>query len=105
MASAPSAGGGPEEWVVADGLRDRVRFLRHDLVQDAPPERELDLVVCRNVVIYFDRETQETLFHRLADAMVPDGVLVLGKTETLLGASARDRFHLEDVRERVYRRK
>lgn len=96
---------GADRWTVAPALRERVRFQYHDLVQDDPPVRNLHLVVCRNVVIYFDRETQEMLFHRLADWMEPGAFLVLGKTETLLGASARDRFQLEDVRERVYRRR
>lgn len=96
---------GSGEWCVRPFLRKWVRFRRHDLVQDEPPGRELHLVICRNVVIYFDRDTQERLFHRLADAMAPGGYLVLGKTETLLGASARERFQLEDVRERVYCRR
>jgi chemotaxis methyl-accepting protein methylase len=62
-----------------------------------------DLVVCRNVVIYFDRGIQERLMHRFADALVPGGVLVLGKVETILG-TARTRFELLEPRERIYRK-
>ncbi len=55
-------------------------------------------------MIYFDRPMQERLFHAFADALVPEGLLVLGKVETLFGA-ARERFALEDPRERIYRRR
>jgi chemotaxis methyl-accepting protein methylase len=61
------------------------------------------LVVCRNVVIYFDRPMQERLFTLFADALQPGGVLVLGKVETLFGP-ARERLVLEEPRERIYRR-
>ena len=55
------------------------------------------------MVIYFDRPMQERLFQTFADALVPDGILLLGKVETLVGP-ARERLKLEDPRERIYRR-
>lgn len=85
-------------------LRQLVHVLRHDLTHEPPPAPPYDLVVCRNVVIYFDRPMQERLFDTFADALVPDGLLVLGKVETLFGP-ARERFALEDPRERIYRRR
>jgi chemotaxis protein methyltransferase CheR len=84
-------------------LHGLVRVLQHDLIRDAPPDPPYDLIVCRNVVIYFDRPTQERLFARFADALRPGGLLVLGKVETLFGA-ARERLELLDPRERIYRR-
>ena len=51
--------------------------------------RRYDLMVCRNVVIYFDRLTQERLFAGVHDALVPGGILILGKVETLVGPGAR----------------
>jgi chemotaxis methyl-accepting protein methylase len=89
--------------VVSDRVRRLVRFHRHDLIEDAPPAPPYDLVLCRNVVIYFDRTTQERLFHRFAESLLPGGLLVLGKVETLLGP-ARDLLELLDARERIYRR-
>jgi len=68
-----------------------------------PPAPPYDLVVCRNVVIYFDRAMQERLFTLFADALAPGGVLLLGKVETLFGP-ARERLVLEEPRERIYRR-
>lgn len=84
-------------------VRQLVRFRRHDLIREAPPDPPYDLIMCRNVVIYFDRPTQEGLYARFAEALTPGGYLVLGKVETLLG-EVRGRFALEDARERVYRR-
>ncbi len=84
-------------------LQRLVRVLKHDLVREAPPDPPYDLIVCRNVVIYFDRPTQEKLFGRFTEALRPGGLLVLGKVETLLG-SARDRLELLEPRERIYRR-
>jgi chemotaxis methyl-accepting protein methylase len=85
-----------------DALRAIVHVQRHDLAREPPPRPPYDLIVCRNVVIYFDRASQERLFAALADALSPGGLLVLGKVETLFGP-ARERLTLEDVRERTYR--
>lgn len=85
------------------GVRRLVHAIRHDLTQDPPPAPPYNLVVCRNVVIYFDRPTQERLFMHFWDAIVPGGWLLLGKVETLFGP-ARSRFKLDLPRERLYRR-
>ena len=83
-------------------VRRLVRFERRDLLAQAPPPGLHHLIVCRNVLIYFDRETQERLFDKFYLALAPDGFLVLGKVETLLGA-ARTRFVAVEGRERVFR--
>ncbi|HEU5169885.1 MAG TPA: protein-glutamate O-methyltransferase CheR [Gemmatimonadales bacterium] len=87
---------------VAEAIRRRVRVRHLDLGRDPPPG-VFHLIVCRNVVIYFERPTQERLFAAFVDALVPGGILVLGKVETLFGP-ARDRLQLVDPRERIYRR-
>jgi len=79
-----------------------VRFEKRDLLSQSPPPGQHHLIFCRNVLIYFDRETQEHLFDRFHAALAPGGYLVLGKVETLLGA-ARARFAVVDARERIYR--
>jgi chemotaxis protein methyltransferase CheR len=92
-----------EQQRVTDRVRRRVHVRPHDLSRDPPPRTDYDLILCRNVVIYFDRPMQERLFAAFADALLPGGYLVLGKVETLFGV-ARDRLALVDPRERVYRR-
>jgi chemotaxis protein methyltransferase CheR len=84
-------------------LRRLVHGKRHDLTSEPAPGPPYDLIVCRNVLIYFERALQEKLLAAFADALVPNGMLLLGKVETLFGA-ARQRFKLVDPRERIYRR-
>ena len=84
-------------------LQRLVRVEKHDLTTEPPPAAPYDLIVCRNVVIYFDRPMQERLFATFTEALAPGGLLVLGKVETLFGP-ARDRLVLEEPRERIFRK-
>jgi chemotaxis methyl-accepting protein methylase len=94
-------GGAP--FVVPEAARALVRFARHDLLADGAPGGPFDLIVCRNVAIYFDKRSQEALWDLFHDALVPGGVLMQGKVETL-PASQRARFEVVDARERLFRR-
>jgi chemotaxis methyl-accepting protein methylase len=89
-------------FTIVPDVRRLVRFERRDLLGDPSPPGAHQLICCRNVLIYFDRATQERLFEKFHDALAPDGFLVLGKVETLLG-SARSRFVAVDGRERIFR--
>jgi len=82
-------------------VREMVRLARHDLLRDDPPPASQHLIVCRNVLIYFDREAQERVFQTFRDLLVQGGVLVLGKVETLLGES-RQSFTPLSGRERIF---
>ena len=88
---------------VIERVRRRVFVRPLDLSTESPPRGHYHLILCRNVVIYFGRATQERVFLGFAEALAPDGILILGKVETLFGP-ARDRLTLLDPRERVYRR-
>ncbi|HKG95059.1 MAG TPA: protein-glutamate O-methyltransferase CheR [Gemmatimonadaceae bacterium] len=88
---------------VSDEVRALVSFERRDLLREPPPPGPFQLVTCRNVIIYFDRGTQEELFERFHHALTPGGFLVLGKVETLLGR-ARTMFQVVDARERIFRK-
>ena len=89
--------------VVHEDARRLVRFEHRDLLNDPPPMTDVHLIACRNVLIYFDRETQEMLFQKFHDALAPGGFLVLGKVETLFGPT-RARFQAVEPRERIFRR-
>jgi chemotaxis methyl-accepting protein methylase len=89
--------------VVAPEVRAMVSLERRDLLKEEPPAGGFHLITCRNVLIYFDRATQEALFARFHDVLLPGGYLVLGKVETLLG-TARGMFSTVDARERIFRR-
>ena len=72
-------------------LRARVSFRRVNLTEPGWSVRPgLDAIFCRNVVIYFDRPTQQQLFERYADHLAPDGFLFIGHAENLHGIT--DRF-------------
>jgi len=89
--------------LVPEAIRSRVDVAAHDLLRDPPPHPPYDLILCRNVLIYFERPAQEVLFTTFADALHPGGLLVLGRVESVLGP-ARERFELLYARERIYRR-
>lgn len=93
--------GGPPFRIRPEAQRN-VTFVRRDLISEAPPP-EQNLIFCRNVVIYFDREIQERLFKGFFDALVPGGFLVLGKVETLIGP-ARTLFRALNNRERIFQK-
>jgi two-component system CheB/CheR fusion protein len=82
-------------------LRRSVIFGRHDLVQDAPISR-IDLIACRNVLMYLNSETQSRVLARLHFGLAPDGYLFLGKAEMLL--SHADLFLPMDLKQRIFRK-
>lgn len=84
-------------------IRRLVSFQRADLLDPARPVSRVSLIVCRNVIIYFTRQTQERLFQRFREVLLPGEFLVLGKVETLLGKS-RGMFESVSSRERIFRR-
>jgi chemotaxis methyl-accepting protein methylase len=84
-------------------VRNLVSFERSDLLSSPPPFESAHLIVCRNVIIYFEREAQERLFEEFHRNLAPGGFLVLGKVETLLG-NARGLFTPVNARERVFRK-
>ena len=80
-------------------LRRAVIFGRNDLTQDAPISR-IDLLVCRNTLMYFNAETQGRILHRFHFALNPWGYLFLGKSEMLITHS--DLFRPVNLKRRVF---
>jgi two-component system CheB/CheR fusion protein len=88
-------------YVFRKDLRRSVIFGRNDLVQDAPISR-IDLLVCRNALMYFTAEAQARILARFHFALAPAGVLFLGKAEMLLSHGAL--FAPVDLKRRVFHR-
>src|SRR5919197_995170 len=82
-------------------LRRTVIFGRNDLVQDAPISR-IDLLLCRNTLMYFNAEAQARIVRRLHFALDGGGVLVLGKSEMLITRSTL--FAPIDLKRRIFRK-
>jgi chemotaxis protein methyltransferase CheR len=78
------------DWQLEADVRGRVDFQEINLVQPWPPLPRMDLILIRNVLIYFDVETKKAILDRLARSLRPDGYLLLGGAETTLNLS--DRF-------------
>jgi two-component system CheB/CheR fusion protein len=87
--------------VFRNDLRRSIIFGRHDLLQDAAISR-LDLLVCRNTLMYFNAETQAKVLARFHFALRRNGYLFLGKAETLLTHS--NSFRPEDLKSRIFQR-
>lgn len=77
-------------WQISEEARRMVRFRQHNLLSPHPGRMPFDLVLCRNVLLYFDRNTRGEAFARLAGSVLPDGFLMLGAGETVIGQT--DRF-------------
>jgi len=88
-----------KRYVLHKDLRGSVIFGRHDLVQDAPISH-VDLLMCRNTMIYFNAETQSKILSRFRFAINQNGFLFLGKSETLLART--DIFAAVEPKQRVF---
>ncbi|MFE9369621.1 CheR family methyltransferase [Streptomyces sp. NPDC006711] len=90
------------QYLFRPDLRRRVIFGRHDITRDAPISR-LDLLVCRNTLMYFNVEAQSQIVDRFHFALRESGFLFLGKAEMLLNDG--DRFEAVSIRQRIFRRR
>ncbi len=86
-----------------ESLKKNVTFSHFDLVNDKPFGK-MDIVLCRNVMIYFNRELQEKVFTLFANSLAPGGFLCLGSKETLNFSGERPNFIDVDPIEKIYRR-
>jgi len=85
-------------------LHQNILFTRHNLVTDHS-FNEFHVILCRNVMIYFNRELQERVQQLFFDSLVPLGILVLGRQESLRFTRHEPDYEALDARESIYRRK
>jgi len=86
---------------IADVIKQTVSFKKHNLLADRF-EKNFDLIVCRNVLIYFTEEAKEILYQKFSDALKPGGVLFVGSTEQIFnpikyGLEIEDTFFYRKV--------
>jgi len=70
---------------IKDRIRTQVTYGRFNLLKDRLPERNFDVIFCRNVMIYFDRPTKEQVVARLCQVLQPGGHFIIGGAESLSG--------------------
>jgi chemotaxis protein methyltransferase CheR len=85
---------------VSPELQQMITFKRLNLLHEWPMSGPFDLMFCRNVVIYFDKDTQRVLFDRYADILAPDAHLFIGHSETLFKVSSR----FDSLGQTIYRK-
>lgn len=88
-------------FVVKNDLRQCIIFARHNLLSD-PPFTKMDLVVCRNTLIYFKNPAQERALRRLQYAVNPQGFLFLGSSESL--SAANEGFKTVNAKHKLFQR-
>lgn len=89
-----------DKYRVKEPVRELIRFNQLNLLEEWPMRGPFDVIFCRNVVIYFSKETQRALFDRYADILTPGGYLFIGHSESLHGVSRR----FEPLGRTIYRR-
>lgn len=87
---------------VGDRVREIVEFRQHDLIQD-PPLAEMDIVLCRNLLIYIHPEYEGDVFDTVSSALDPGGLLIVGMTESSAPERAES-FESIDRRNRIYKK-
>jgi len=92
-----------DHYVIKPELKSMVKFTSHNMISDEPPAH-FDLILCRNVVIYFSKELQTRVYGNFYAALAPYGFLVAGKTESLMGID-ESLYEKIDLAERILRKK
>lgn len=88
-------------WRAVEPLRRTVRFQVQNLLEPPPHPGQFDIVLCRNVLLYLNIERKSQIFDRIGSAMAPDGWLMLGAGETVIGQTKR--FEADSESRGLYR--
>ena len=94
--------GAEAKFELDSSVKSLVRFRKHNFFDEPAPVTGLDLILCRNVFIYFKTESKDKLLQTFHAALKEDGFLVMGKSEVLFTANFKDKFFLYNSDERIY---
>lgn len=87
-------------WAITESIKRQVSFKKHDLLKD-PYERNFDLILCRNVFIYFTSETQARLIKNFVQSLKPNGYFIVGSAEQIMDPAS---FGLQRVSYCIYQK-
>jgi len=93
-----------ESVILNESLKDNIVFADHNLVTDGV-FGEMNLVICRNVMIYFDKELQNRVIKLFYESLVPGGFLCLGSKESLRFTEIAHKFDVTTEKQKIYRKK
>lgn len=88
-----------QTWKINDQIRAMANFRKFNLMMPFTGLGKFDIILCRNVAIYFTLEDRKKLFNKIADVLEPDGYLIIGSTESLTGICPRfiPKRHLRSI--------
>ncbi len=89
-----------DTYLVEESLKKMIRFKKGNLLLDRF-EKDFDLIICRNVMIYFTETAKQELYHKFSQSLKPDGLLFVGSTEQIFSPA---QYHLEAVDSFFYRK-
>jgi chemotaxis protein methyltransferase CheR len=78
-----------DEWIANENLRNMVKFNEHNLLNHSQYSKYFDIVLCRNMLMYLSESKRKQALDRLSDAVAPDGIIMLGAAETVIGQTER----------------
>lgn len=87
-------------YVISNEIKKCVTFKEHNLLKDPYPQN-MDLIVCRNVLIYFTEEAKNHVYNKFSQALNPEGILFVGSTEQIIGSQ---KFNLMPYRVFFYQK-
>lgn len=89
------------QYKINDSIKKSVKFMKHNLLED-DYIKNVNLVVCRNVVIYFTEEAKSKIYHKFNQIMTPDGILFIGSTEQIIHP---EKYGFESIKTFFYKKK
>jgi len=92
-----------EEWILTEKVKDLVDFKKIDIFKTSLTKK-FDLILCRNLMIYFNNESKTELMDRLVESLKDDGFLIIGMSENLR-APAKDKVESYDLKRRIFIKK
>ncbi|MBW7847181.1 MAG: protein-glutamate O-methyltransferase CheR [Bacteroidales bacterium] len=90
--------------ILDQSLRHNIVFAEHNLVTDSV-FAEVNLIICRNVLIYFDKQLQNKVLQMFSESLTKNGYLGLGSKESLMFSAVKDEFEVVDAEQKIYRKK
>ena len=95
---------GDGKFAIKNEIKGKVKFFQHNLVSDRYP-KHVDVIFCRNVTIYFNKETTREIVQKFHKSLNGGGYLLIGHSESLYGLGCENEFELVDLKEAfVYRK-
>ena len=93
-----------ERAIIDRRLTEHIVFSRHNLASESS-FNEFHLIICRNVLIYFNKDLQKRVFKLFFDSLIPKGFLAIGIKESLLFSGLKEQFDTIDIKTKIYKRK